>query len=78
MDAVITVDAILEILSEALSRGERVRIPGLGTFVAREYKTHEARKIDTGELFMVKAYRNVCFIPGEKTIRAVRAWEEED
>jgi nucleoid DNA-binding protein len=48
-NAEVLVKAVLEKITEALSRGGRVEIRGLGTFEVRKRAPRSARNIRTGE-----------------------------
>jgi integration host factor subunit beta len=52
--AELVVEAIVDCLKEALRRGERVEIRGLGSFHVRSYKGYRGRNPKTGEAIQVK------------------------
>ena len=54
-------DAVLNAMTDALSRGERIEIRGFGTFSIRVRKTRVARNPATGGKFEVPAKRVLYF-----------------
>lgn len=64
-EAVILVDTILSAMLDALVRGRRVEIRGLGTFGTRQRKSSLGRVVKTGEPVRVPALRRVYFRPGQ-------------
>lgn len=57
-------DAALEAITEALKRGEQVKIVGFGTFGVTERAAGEARNPKTGAKVQVPASRSPKFRPG--------------
>ena len=55
------VNAFVKALSEALEKGERVAIPGLGVFNIRERKERKGRNPKTGEPMIIPARKVVVF-----------------
>ncbi len=55
------VNAVLGILIEALSKGERIAIPGLGVFNIRERKARKGRNPRTGKEIVIPAKKVVVF-----------------
>ncbi|MFI5168256.1 MAG: HU family DNA-binding protein [Thermoanaerobaculales bacterium] len=64
------VEVIMDTLGEWLQKGERVAIPGLGTFYASERPARDVRNPRTGGVVHVAASRTVRFRPG-KELKAV-------
>jgi DNA-binding protein HU-beta len=60
------IEVIVDALSEWLQAGDRVAIPGLGTFYASERPAREVRNPRTGESVVVSASRTVRFRPGKE------------
>jgi DNA-binding protein HU-beta len=60
------VDCIFKFLSEALARGERIQVPGFGTFNLSERKARQGRNPTTGEAISIPASRSVRFKPGKE------------
>ena len=50
-------DALLEVLVEALVAGEEVKISGFGTFLVTEREAREGRNPATGETIQIAASR---------------------
>ena len=51
------VDAVLETISEALKRGEKVSLVGFGNFEVRERSARTGRNPQTGETIHIEATR---------------------
>jgi integration host factor subunit alpha len=65
------VDLFYEAMVEALERGERVKIPGFGSFTVREKKARLGRNPKTGERMEISARRVVVFNPSGTLRRAL-------
>ena len=65
------VDAIIECIIGNLTRGERVQIPGFGTFNISERAAREGRNPATGEAMHIPASKSVRFKPGKALKDAV-------
>ena len=59
-------DAVLQTLSDALQRGEKLDWRGFGVFKVRESKARQARNPRTGELIAVPAKKVATFKPGKE------------
>lgn len=57
--------ALLDELTDRLSVGESVSLPGIGSFVVRERQARRARNPRTGEWIDVPAQRRVAFRPAK-------------
>jgi DNA-binding protein HU-beta len=55
------IDTAIKILAEALARGERTVIPGLGVFNVRERKAKKGRNPRTGREIIIPARKVVVF-----------------
>ena len=62
------VDSILENISNALKKGEKVTLVGFGTFEVTERKARKGRNPKTGEPIDIKAAKVPRFSPG-KTLK---------
>ncbi len=65
------VDAVLETISEALKRGEKVSLVGFGNFEVRERSARTGRNPQTGETIHIEATRVPAFKPGKQLKEAV-------
>ena len=65
------IDTAITILTETLSSGESITIPGFGTFEVRERAATTARNPRTGETVEVAAKRVPAFKPGKALKEAV-------
>lgn len=55
------VNAVVESLAEALEKGERTAIPGLGVFNVRKRKARKGRNPRTGKEIKIPARKVVAF-----------------
>ena len=64
-DAAAAVDSLLDAITGAVARGDRVSIPGFGTFERRNRAARTARNPQTGETIKVKASKVPAFKAGQ-------------
>lgn len=64
------VDAILQVITEALKAGEKVQLLGFGYFEIRERSARSGRNPQTGEIIEIAASKVPAFRPG-KTLRNI-------
>jgi nucleoid DNA-binding protein len=57
------VDAVVEAISSALANGDKVTLPGFGTFEVRERAARSGRNPQTGEAMEIAASRSAGFKP---------------
>ncbi len=62
----------LAAITEALSRGQDVVLPGFGTFYTKQRKEGQVRHIRTREVIAIPALRQADFRVGELLRQAVR------
>jgi DNA-binding protein HU-beta len=65
-------DAVLESVQDAVSKGEQVRLSGFGSFRVTETKARQGRNPRTGQAIQIKAGKRVSFSPGSKLVDSVR------
>ena len=65
------VDAVIDCIIGNLTRGERVQIPGFGTFNISERAAREGRNPATGKPMHIPASKSVRFKPGKALKDAV-------
>ncbi len=65
-DVEITVNALLDSISEALATGERVQLIGFGTFETRTRKARSGRNPQTGASIAIPESSVPAFKPGNK------------
>ncbi|WP_054951231.1 HU family DNA-binding protein [Numidum massiliense] len=70
-DATAVVDTVLETISEALQRGEKVSLIGFGNFEVRERSARKGRNPRTGEEIEIKASKVPAFKPGKQLKESV-------
>ena len=73
-DVEMSVKSILDQLSNALERGERVEIRGFGSFSVNFRPARIGRNPKTGEEIPISARRVVTFRPGQKLKVRVEAY----
>ena len=66
------VEAILGKMSDALARGENVKISGFGSFVLRDKNERIGRNPKTGEAIKIKAAKVPRFRPGKALKDAIK------
>lgn len=57
-------DALIEVFTEELKKGNKISIVGFGTFAVSERAAREGRNPRTGETVQIAARRAVTFKPG--------------
>ena len=67
----VVVDAVFEVVREALASGEEVRISGFGTFGTRRRPARTGRNPRTGENLSIQASTAPVFKPGKALKDAV-------
>jgi integration host factor subunit beta len=72
-DAELSVKAILDALSEALAKGNRIEIRGFGSFTLNYRPPRNGRNPKTGETVPVPAKRVPHFTPGKELRERVEA-----
>lgn len=60
------VDSLIEVISERLSSGERVRVSSFGSFVLRDKRERMGRNPRTGEPAAISPRRVIVFRPSRK------------
>ena len=65
MKAEEAVNAVFDAISQALKRGDEVRLPAFGVFVVSQTSERKARKPQTGEEVTVPAGKRARFRPGK-------------
>ena len=66
-------DSFLDAITQALRRGERVNVAGLGNFTVAERAARQGRNPKTGEAIQIPASRNVKFKPGKELKETVNS-----
>jgi len=64
--AQIIVDDVFELISDGLSKGEKIDLRGFGTFSVRESAARTGRNPQTGEPISIPARRVPGFKPGKE------------
>ncbi len=63
-DAAAAVDAVLDVIAEALAQGDDVKVTGFGGFEVKERAAREGRNPKTGEKVAIPASKYVAFSAG--------------
>ncbi|OGC21272.1 DNA-binding protein [candidate division WOR-1 bacterium RIFOXYB2_FULL_42_35] len=66
------IDSVLESISEALIKGEKVRLVGFGNFVVRKRKGRIGRNPQTGAKITIDSSKAPAFVPGINLKKAVK------
>lgn len=66
------VQAVFEVVTENLKKGEKVVVTGFGTFEVRMRASREGRNPQTGEKIMIPEMRSPTFTAGKSLKREVR------
>ena len=67
-----TVDALFEVIQEALQNGEKVQVIGFGNFEVRDRAARKGRNHQTGEEIEIAASKVPAFKPGKALKDAVK------
>ena len=59
------VDAVLEVITEALEKGEKVQLVGFGSFDVKDRAQHIGRNPQTKQEIVIPATKAVQFKPGK-------------
>lgn len=70
-DTELTVNAALEIMTQALAQSEKIQLVGFGTFETKDRAARTARNPKTMEPVEIPASRSVSFRPGKALKDAV-------
>ena len=72
------VHEVFEAMTQALARGERIEIRGVGSWTARRYPARTGRNPKTGKRIKVPAKRLPFFKAGKQlSDRITAAWQQE-
>lgn len=66
------VDAIVESITEALKKGDKVTLVGFGTFSVTKRKPRKGRNPKTGEEVKIPATKSPKFTPGKAFKEAIK------
>lgn len=65
------VDALMESMTESLSNGDKISLPGIGTMAVVDRAPRKGRHPQTGEELDIPASRNIKFSPAARLKDAV-------
>lgn len=66
------IDTMLGLISEALIKGEKVRLVGFGNFLVRTRKGRIGRNPQTGEKITIGQSKAPAFVPGINLKKAIK------
>ena len=66
------IDAIVETITKALKKGEKVALVGFGTFQVMKRKARRGRNPQTGEEIQIPAKKVPKFVPGKSLRKEVK------
>jgi nucleoid DNA-binding protein len=72
VEAARVVNAVLDVITEAVKGGQNVTLTGFGTFRVRQRKAREGRNPRTGQKITIPATRTVSFAAGSQLAKAVK------
>jgi DNA-binding protein HU-beta len=64
-DSTKALEAVIDVISESLAKGDKVQLVGFGTFEVRNRKAREGRNPATGEKIKIKASKAPAFKAGK-------------
>ena len=70
-DAARAVDAMIDVVTKALKKGDTVTLVGFGTFSVRKRAARQGRNPQTGDTIKIKASKNPAFKAGKALKDAV-------
>jgi DNA-binding protein HU-beta len=70
-DAESAVNSLLDAISNALKKGDKITLPGFGTFKVSKRKARTGRNPRTGEAIKIKAHKVPQFSAGRKLKDAI-------
>ena len=70
-DSARAVDAFIEVVKQALKKGDDVTLVGFGTFSVRKRAARQGRNPQTGDTIKIKASKNPAFKAGKALKDAV-------
>ena len=73
LDPASALDAVVGAISDALADGDRVAIPGFGTFEVRDRTARTGRNPQTGEALQIAASKVPAFKPATALKQVVNA-----
>ncbi len=71
-DSDLAVNAVFDVITEELAKGERVQLVGFGSFEVRDRPERAGRNPLSGEPLIIKASKAVTFKPGKTVKGAVQ------
>lgn len=72
-DVTAAVDALFQVIQDALKDGEKVQVVGFGNFEVRERAARKGRNPQTGDEIEIAASKVPAFKPGKALKDAVKA-----
>lgn len=73
-----TVSVVIDVIKDALIKGEKLQLPGFGTFCVNERAAREGRNPRTGDVIQIPAAKVPAFKPSKVLKAAVNGEVVED
>ena len=71
-DTEVVLDAVVDLITEALAKGDSVRLLGFGSFIVKDRPAQERRNPRTGESFKAAASKAPAFKAGKELREKVK------
>ncbi len=71
-DAERIIDSALSFISEALIKGDKIRLVGFGNFVVRTRAGRVGRNPQTGDKMQISSSKSPAFVPGINLKKAIK------
>lgn len=72
IDAERVIDSTLNIISDTIKKGEKVRLVGFGNFVIRTRAGRVGRNPQTGEKMQIASSKSPAFVPGSNLKKIIK------
>ncbi len=66
------IEELLKVITEALSKGEKVRLVGFGNFLVRSRASRVGRNPQTGQQINIPQSKSPAFVPGINLKKAIK------
>jgi DNA-binding protein HU-beta len=66
------IEAMLSVITEALGKGEKIRLVGFGNFLVRARASRVGRNPQTGEKISIPQSKSPAFVPGINLKKAIK------
>ncbi|MBO5435121.1 HU family DNA-binding protein [bacterium] len=70
-DTALIINAAIDTIGDIMKKGDKLVIPGFGTFQVQKVKARKGRNIQTNEEIKIPAHKKVKFNPGKTLTECV-------